>query len=241
MRNTMTLLASAAFALLVASGVAMAASISCPNAPDGFCYGTNAGDGMYGTDFVDKMYGFHGADLMYGYDSADRMYGGDEIGWRDKIRGQRGEDLVQGNRGDDALYAGNGDDTAYGGRGDDLIQGGYGNDVLSDGYGADRVNARDGQKDLIICGPGSDLIYLDAGLDVLRDCGTSSRAEASGEASSEISSLAPPEDLFAHTGKVLVEHEGENRCVAEKEVKGHLEHGDEIINPAGCSDAEEGR
>ena len=144
---------------------------------------------------------------------------------------------MQGNLGDDAIYAGNGDDTAYGGGGDDLIQGGFGDDVMSDGYGDDRVNARDGRKDLIICGPGDDLIYLEANLDVLRDCGVSSRAEAS----SGVSRLAPPENLFAHTGKVLVEHDGENLCVAEEDVKGHLEHGDEIIYPAGCSDAEEGR
>lgn len=240
MRKTLTLLASAAFALLVVSGVAMAASISCPNAPDGFCYGTNVGDGMYGTNFVDRMYGFRGADLMYGFDSADRMYGGDEVGWGDKMRGQLGEDLLQGNLGDDALYAGGGDDTAHGGGGDDLIQGGFGNDVMSDGYGDDRVDARDGQKDLIICGPGNDLIYLDAGLDVLRDCG-SFRAAASGQTSLEVSASAPPESLFAHTGKVLVEHDGENRCVAEADAKAHLKHGDKIINPAGCSAAGEGR
>ena len=87
MRKTMTLLASAALALLVASGMAMAASISCPNASDGFCYGTKFGDGMYGTDHVGRMYGFRGADLMYGYDNADRMYGGDEASWGDKLRG----------------------------------------------------------------------------------------------------------------------------------------------------------
>jgi hypothetical protein len=48
MRRTMMLVAGAALALLVASGVALAASINCPNAPDGYCYGTGVGDGMYG-------------------------------------------------------------------------------------------------------------------------------------------------------------------------------------------------
>ncbi len=232
MRRTMMLVASAALALLVASGVALAASINCPNAPGGYCYGTSVGDGMYGDFRVDRMYGFGGADLMYGDGNGDRMYGGNEAGWGDKMLGQRGEDRMKGNRGDDAIYGGNGDDEIYGGDGDDLIQGGYGNDVMFTGFGDDQVNAQDGQKDFITCGSGNDLIYVDAGLDVLRDCGTRRAA---------LSRLAPPDGLFAHTGKVLVKHEGEQLCLPEEEVKGHLEHGDEIINPSGCSDAKQGR
>ncbi len=228
----MMLVAGAALALLVASGVALAASINCPNAPDGYCYGTKAGDGMYGDFRVDRMYGFGGADLMYGDGNGDRMYGGNEFGWGDKMLGQRGEDRMKGNRGDDALYGGNGDDVVYGGRGDDLIQGGFGNDALYTGRGDDQVNARDGHRDVITCGSGNDLIYLDFGLDVLRDCGTK-RAN--------ISRLAPPDDLFAHSGKVLVDHDGTDRCLPEEDLKDHLEHGDEIINPSGCSDDKQGR
>lgn len=232
MRRTMLLVAAGALALLVASGVALAASISCPNAPGGKCYGTNAGDGMYGTDRVDRMYGFGGADLMYGYRSGDRMYGGNESGWGDKLLGQRGEDKMKGNRGDDALYGGNGDDVVYGDRGDDLIQGGYGNDALYTGYGYDQVNAQDGERDLIVCGPGADLVYYDFGLDRLRYCGS---------ARADLSRSSPPVELFAHTGKVLVNHEGGKRCLPEERLKGHLEHGDEIMNPSGCSNAKEGR
>jgi hemolysin type calcium-binding protein len=201
----MMLVAGAALALLVASGVALAASINCPNAPNGFCYGTNVGDGMYGDFRVDKMYGFGGADLMEADGNGDRMYGGNEFGWGDKLLGQRGEDWMEGNRGNDALYTGMGDD---------------------------QVNARDGQRDVITCGPGSDLIYLAFRLDVLRDCGTN-RAETS--------RLAPPDDLFAHTGKVFVNHDGSERCLPEEELKDHLEHGDEILNPAGCSNDKQGR
>jgi hypothetical protein len=228
----MMLVAGAALALLVASGVALAASINCPNAPNGFCYGTSVGDGMYGDFRVDKMYGFGGADLMKADGNGDRMHGGDEHGWGDKLLGQRGEDWMAGNRGDDALYGGNGDDTVGGGPGDDLIQGGYGNDALYTGTGDDQVNARDGHKDVITCGSGNDLIYLDFKLDVLRDCGTN-RAN--------LSKLAPPNDLFAHTGKVLVDHDGSERCLPEEELKDHLEHGDEILNPSGCSNDKQGR
>ena len=139
---------------------------------------------------------------------------------------------MRGNRGDDALYGGNGDDVVDGGRGDALIQGGFGNDAIYTGFGDDQGNAQDGQKDIITCGSGNDLIYLDFKLDVLRDCGTT-RAN--------LSKLSPPEDLFAHTGKVLVDYKGEERSPPEEDLKSHLEHGDEIINPSGCSDAKEGR
>ena len=37
MRRTMMLVAGAALALLVAGGVALAASINCPNTSNGFC------------------------------------------------------------------------------------------------------------------------------------------------------------------------------------------------------------
>jgi len=228
----MVLVAGAALALLIASGVALAASISCPNAKGGYCYGTGVGDGMYGDFRVDKMYGFGGADLMYGYGDGDHMYGGNEFGWGDKMLGGNGPDRMAGNRGDDALYGGNGNDVVDGGSGDDLIQGGYGNDALYTGLGDDQVNAQDGQRDIITCGSGNDLIYIDSKLDVLRDCGTG-RAE--------LSRLAAPDDLFAHTGKVLVDHDGDERCLPEEKLKGHLEHGDEIINPAGCSNASQGR
>ncbi len=38
-----------------------------------------------------------------------------------------------------------------------------------------------------------------------------------------------------------MKHEDGQLCLPEEEVKRHLEHGDEIINPSGCSDTKEGR
>ena len=213
MRRTVLLLAAIGAALLVVGGAALAASINCPNASGGRCNGTSAGDGMYGTANVDRMYGLGGADLMYGYGSGDYMYGGDEPGLGDKMRG------------------GNGDDTIGGGPGRDIVQGDSGNDTLNTGTGSDRVNAQDNQKDFITCIDGSnDKVYYDKGLDVTQGCVGSGLVE-----------LPPPDGLFEPKTKVLVSHKGKELCVAESAVKGHLKHGDEVLNAQGCSDPEEGR
>jgi hypothetical protein len=69
----------------------------------------------------------------------------------------------------------------------------------------------------------------------------SSAAEAARTTEAELSASKPPEDLFAHTGKVLVEHRGEELLVVEKQVERHTAHGDEIIDPTGRAGAEQGR
>src|SRR5699024_861921 len=44
MRRTLLFMATTALTLLVACGVALAASVNCPNASGGYCYGTPQGD-----------------------------------------------------------------------------------------------------------------------------------------------------------------------------------------------------
>jgi hypothetical protein len=232
MRRAVLLLATMTVVGLVAGGVALAAVISCPNAAKGYCYGTSVGDGMYGTFKVDRMFGFGGADLMYGYGRGDFMYGGNEIGWGDKILGGNGADAIYGQRGDDGLYGGNGNDTINGGPGNDIVQGDYGNDILNTGKGSDRINAQDGQRDWITCvGGANDLVYYDRGLDVLQGCASAVRFVA----------LSSSDGLFEPKPKILISHGGEELCVPETELKRHLKHGDRILNPQGCSNAEEGR
>ena len=216
-------------------------------------YGTNYGDALYGTNYADTIYGYGGADLIYGYGGADTLYGGNEYGWGDKILGGYGADRVLGQNGDDALYGDSGNDGVYGGYGDDLVQGGYGYDTLNAGPGADQINAQDGQRDTIeLCGSGAyDVVYYDRGIDVLLGCASSQRtagesaaltaAEATKATEVKLSAARAPVDVFKHSGKVLVEHEGEELCVAEKALKGHAGHGDKILNPAECSSAEGGR
>ena len=209
--------------------------------------GTNAGDALYGTRTSDLVYGYGGADLIYGYMGRDTIYGGNESGWGDKILGGGSNDKILGQGGDDALYGQGGNDLISGGYGNDIIVGGVGNDAINGGPGFDQINAQDGWKDtIVVCGNENDKIYYDRGLDVLRYCETSKAgtmtAMSNGEPTTadkvNLSTQKPPKSVFGDTGKVLVEHKGGEQCVAEKGLKSHIEHGDEIINPSGCSSAE---
>lgn len=237
MRRIMTVVVLAALVAALTAGTALAET--------GFRYGTNAGDGLYGTPRVDRIDGLGGADLIYGYGSRDVLVGGDERGRGDKILGGGRGDDIRGEGGDDSLYGERGNDRIKGGAGNDTLVGGPGRDVLSSGPGPDSIDARDGEKDAIICGNEAETVYYDKGLDVLKGCkGTGGDARpATLSASSEravLSTQPAPEKLFGHTGKVLVEHEGEELCVAEKELKGHLNHGDDILNPSGCPGSGQG-
>jgi copper chaperone CopZ len=127
------------------------------------------------------------------------------------------------------------------GYGHDLVVGGNGEDTLDGGPGSDEINARDGQKNTVVIRLGEyDTVYYDEGLDVLREQsvsqeGTDVSAEltASGTGKTELVAKRPPVGLFAHTGKVLVEHGGKELLIPEGELEGHLGHGDEIIDPTG--------
>ena len=213
MRRTLLFMATTALAMLVACGVALAASIDCPTASGGYCYGTNQGDALYGTPNVDREFGKGGSDLMYGYGAGDFMYGGDEAGVGDKMRGGNGPDLINGQGGNDIIY------------------GGPGSDTLKTGRGSDRIEAKDGNKDFITCKGSNDLVIYDRGLDVLEGCvenGTGLPVE--------------PVDPTDPDTKVLVDHKGKKElCLPEAALNGHLKHGDEVLSWSGCSDAEGGR
>ena len=94
----------------------------------------------------------------------------------DTVHGLGGDDLIDGANGNDVLDGGAGNDTVYGGGNDDTITGGPGLDSLS-GEGSasglfisvagnDRIDARDGVREQLNCGPGADTAIVDA-LDVL--------------------------------------------------------------------------
>ena len=225
--------------VVVGSGAALAATIP----------GTNAGEVLRGTDRADTIHGYGGADLIYGYGGRDTVWGGNEAGKGDKVMGGTAADRLVGQQGHDALYGEGGSDTLDGQYGDDLLVGGTGEDTLDAGPGADRVNAQDGRRDVVdLTGSGAgDVVYYDEGIDELVTSsvgpvdGGSGAAEAARASGAEISAAKPPAGLFAHTGKVLVEHKGEQLLVAEKQVEGHVAHGDEIIDPTGRAGAERGR
>lgn len=88
----------------------------------------------------------------------DELIGG---GGRDRLSGGRGEDVLLGRGSADCLDGGRGDDLVSGGAGADRIRGGSGTDRLVGGSGADRIHARDGRRDLVRCGAGSDVAIVD--------------------------------------------------------------------------------
>jgi Ca2+-binding RTX toxin-like protein len=217
--------------VVVGSGAALAATIP----------GTNAGEVLRGGPNADTIHGYGGADLIYGYGGRDTVWGGNEAGKGDKVLGGSASDQLIGQQGRDALYGEGGSDRLEGQRGDDLLVGGTGEDTLYAGPGADRVNAQDGRRDVIdLTGSGAgDVVYYDRGIDEFVTSsvepidGGASAAEAARTTGAELSAAKPPEGLFAHTGKVLVEHKGEELLVAEKQAEAHTAHGDEIIDPTG--------
>jgi hypothetical protein len=69
-----------------------------------------------------------------------------------------------------SLHGTAGADVLRGGAGNDWLSGGAGRDVLSGGAGNDALDAVDGARDVVRCGPGYDQVTADR-LDVVsRDC-----------------------------------------------------------------------
>ena len=89
---------------------------------------------------------------------SDRVITG--TGKADALEGGSASDTIYGHDGNDRLDGRGGNDTLYGGHGRDSIAGGPGNDTIF---------ARDGERDAIACGGGSDTATVDA-LDQVADC-----------------------------------------------------------------------
>jgi Ca2+-binding RTX toxin-like protein len=62
----------------------------------------------------------------------------------------------------DYLAAARRGDWDYAGPGGDRLGGGPGSDLLHGGAGPDRLDARDGRRDMIICGGGRDVVRAEA-------------------------------------------------------------------------------
>jgi hypothetical protein len=79
----------------------------------------------------------------------------------DRLRGTAANDVMYGLGGSDVLLGRKGNDVLYGGRGNDVLDGGPGSDRLFGGPGNDTLRARDGRRDLVDCGPGRDVAFVD--------------------------------------------------------------------------------
>jgi len=104
-RRTILLLGATVAALMLSSGVALAATVTCQT--DVACFGTRNADTLKGSGGHDEMYGRGGGDTMKGLDGDDKLFG------------QGGVDKLSGGLGEDGLVGGNAQDTLSGGASND--------------------------------------------------------------------------------------------------------------------------
>lgn len=125
----------------------------------------------------DCLYGNTGNDTIRAGASNDRVFGG---AGNDKLTARVGNDVIRGGRGNDRICdsdqvfsrcfgernssyrPGVSDrDRVFGGRGDDHITAGPQRDLISGGRGDDLIDSRDGDRDVVRCGPGADVARVD--------------------------------------------------------------------------------
>ena len=118
-------------------------------------------------------------------DRDDGPFGADDIGEDVEVveGGSSGDSLAAsarantllGRAGDDALSGGPGNDLLYGHDGADALRGDSGADYLDGGNGDDTLSSRDGLRDRVVCGEGTDSVSADREDLVARDCERVSR------------------------------------------------------------------
>jgi hypothetical protein len=130
----------------------------------------------------------HTASRLVGTDAAEYLEVFQVTGPSELIGGG-GNDTLKANDGADRLDGGAGDDDIDGGFGDDVIVGGPGRDSIAGDrrggdcgplwckypFGNDTIDARDGERDSVMCGAGQDSVSADAIDVVAGDCETVTR------------------------------------------------------------------
>lgn len=119
----------------------------------------------------DRVRGQGGRDLLMACAGDDLVVGGRQ---NDDLSGDRGNDRLRGQGASDRLVGcsydpddvnyprdENGDDDLDGGADDDFLFGCNGLDAFSAGGGNDDLNVRDGIAEVVDCGEGGDVVYLD--------------------------------------------------------------------------------
>ena len=104
--------------------------------------GTVAGDRVDARGGADTVRGLAGADCLNGGGESDKLFGGD------------GNDTLTGAAGADRLVGGSGNDKLSGGTDADRLVGGGGKNQYAGGDGNDRIDAVNGNRETIDCGPG---------------------------------------------------------------------------------------
>ena len=169
MRRVALVLTAMALALVLASGVALAANKVGTNGPDTL-RGTNKADNLLGRGANDILLALAGNDNLLGGPGKDIVNGGDE------------NRLSGGNKN---MVGGSGNDSVIGGRGSDTVLGQEGNDLVADGpareFATDNVSGGDGNDvvaavnrpafvDIVSCGGGFDRVIVDRKDMLAPDC-----------------------------------------------------------------------
>jgi len=120
---------------------------------------------IIGTPRPDHLVGTSRPDLIKGRGAGDHL------------NGRGGADTINGQGGFDHIIGGGAADTLLGGPGGAVMVGGSGRDEfnaikgkLVGGQGRDVIRARDGHPDVVNCGPGKDVAYVDRVEDGVTDC-----------------------------------------------------------------------
>ena len=161
-RKAMLLIGAMALALVLASGVALAATFQCTTNP---CNGTSGDDVIIGDISAETVNALDGSDFVDGLLGDDTIFGGP------------GSDATDGTGGTKGLVGAEDSDRVFGEGGADFIDLATldtpgSEDFASGGPGNDTIHAFDGNKDTINCGRGTrDHVFYDKGLDsVSRNC-----------------------------------------------------------------------
>jgi len=128
--------------------------------------GRAGSDRLRGTRSGDRLLGEAGDDLLESFGGRDCLFG---MAGRDVLRGGSGSDRLWGGTGADRLVGGSGADELWGGAGADRLTGGSGRDRFHGGGGRDVIDARDGARESVDCGPGRDTARVDR-RDRVRGC-----------------------------------------------------------------------
>jgi hypothetical protein len=170
-RRLLLLLAVMAFALVSASGVALAVNRIGTHGPDTL-RGTDGGDHLQGKAGDDIIFGLRGSDILLGGSDDDTLTGGTRLlplgGGEKKLYGGSGNDFVGGGNGSDAVKGGEGIDYVADG---DLVKDTAG-DKVSAGAGNDGVQVANATatKDKVSCGGGFDRVLADRKDVLANDC-----------------------------------------------------------------------
>jgi len=128
---------------------ALADKINCGT---GVCLGTQGSDTIIGDNDHNFIYGCGGDDVIVGNDGNDIIRGEDIETASDAICSEHQSTVVV--------------------PGADRIEGGAGNDIISHSFST--ITLPDGHKDIIDCGPGEDIAYININddKDVAENCET---------------------------------------------------------------------